>query len=280
MAAARRRRLSARIAGLLLAVLVVLPVAAAPSTAAPEAPDATGTRLTITSMTPVADGDGRATVRGRLTNTGTETLESPSVRLVPQQAGSRRSDIATWTEGTRPVEGASLDDDSLDDLPAGRSTPFVLRVDADDLLPDASAGAAWVSIQTETTAVHTFIGVHRTKEYEPLGLVWGIPLGLPADRRLFGHGEGRAKAWSEAVGPDSRLARLTDEPPARDEAWLIDPTLLDVPEEETTRTAERRVRAERATALRDRIVGSRTLVLPGADADVAAGARSGAAARL
>ena len=280
MAAARRRRLSARIAGLLLAVLVVLPVAAAPSTAAPEAPDATGTRLTITSMTPVADGDGRATVRGRLTNTGTETLESPSVRLVPQQAGSRRSDIATWTEGTRPVEGVSLDDDSLDDLPAGRSTPFVLRVDADDLLPDASAGAAWVSIQTETTAVHTFIGVHRTKEYEPLGLVWGIPLGLPADRRLFGHGEGRAKAWSEAVGPDSRLARLTDEPPARDEAWLIDPTLLDVPEEETTRTAERRVRAERATALRDRIVGSRTLVLPGADADVAAGARSGAAARL
>ena len=136
MAAARRRRLSARIAGLLLAVLVVLPVAAAPSTAAPEAPDATGTRLTITSMTPVADGDGRATVRGRLTNTGTETLESPSVRLVPQQAGSRRSDIATWTEGTRPVEGVSLDDDSLDDLPAGRSTPFVLRVDADDLLPD------------------------------------------------------------------------------------------------------------------------------------------------
>ena len=37
MAAARRRRLSARIAGLLLAVLVVLPVAAAPSPAAPEA---------------------------------------------------------------------------------------------------------------------------------------------------------------------------------------------------------------------------------------------------
>ena len=101
MAAARRRRLSAGIAGLLLALLVALPVAAAP--AGPG--DA---RITITSITPVVDGDGTATVRGRVSNTGGETLDGPRVAVVPQEAGSGRSDIAEWAKGDTPVSGTAL----------------------------------------------------------------------------------------------------------------------------------------------------------------------------
>ena len=132
--------------------------------------------------------------------------------------------------------------------------------------------------------MHTFIGVHRRKEYVPLRLLWGIPLLLPPDRRLFDNrGADRDKAWEAAVGDDSRLAALTATPPARDEAWLLDPTLVDAPQDAPDSgisTAERTVRSERASALRDQLVGPQTLVLPDADADVAAGAGSAPARRL
>lgn len=288
MATTRRRRLSAGIATLLLALLVLLPVAASPSVAEPHEPG--DSLLTITSITTVADGEGRATVEGRLTNTGSSALTAPEVALVPQEAGSRRSDIGDWTAGDEPVSGTALATTTLEDIPVGQSAPFDMEVDSADLLPGASAGAAWVSVQSDSTAVHTFIGVHRTKEYVPLRVVWGIPLLLPTDRRLFATDvTNRSKAWDEAVGPDSRLAQLTAEAPARNEAWLLDPSLLTVPDTSDeprtatdgfVSTAERDVRQERATALRDQLVGSRTLVLPDADADVAAGARSAQARRV
>lgn len=286
MAAARRRRLSAATASLLLALLVLLPVAALPSAAdpAPTAGDASDADLTITSITTVVEGDESATVRGTLTNPGTSTLTRPKVSLVPKDAGPHRSDIAEWTRDSTPIDGTAVDSTTLEDVPAGGSTPFVLTVDATELIPDQSAGAAWVSIQAAGTAVHTFIGVHRRKEYVPLRLLWGIPLLLPADRRLFDHrGAERDKAWQGAVGDDSRLAALTATPPAKDEAWLLDPTLVDAPQDAPDSgisTAERTVRSERASALRDQLVGPQTLVLPDADADVAAGAGSATARRL
>ena len=43
---------------------------------------------------------------------------------------------------------------------------------------------------------------------------------------------------------------------------------------------EREVRSERANALRERMIGERTIVLPDADADVAAGADSSAVGEL
>lgn len=269
---------------LLLALLVLLPGVAA--SGAPLAPDADGSRLTITSITPVVEDGETAVVRGRLSNTGTSTLTAPQVAVVPQEAGEGRGDIARWTRGSDPVTGTDLDSTTLDDVPAGRSAPFALRVEGADLIRGQAAGAAWVSIQSDDAAVHTFIGVHRTKEYEPLSLLWGIPLLLPADRDLWGaSGERRTDAWRDAVGPDSQLADLTAESPAPDEAWILDPSLLTVPSDRGDQATEaesdeRSLRAERAATLRSRLVGSRTLVLPDADADVAAGADSDAAADL
>lgn len=285
MAATRRRRLSAAVASLLLALLVVLPVAVGPTTAAatPFAPEAPGdSRVTITSITPVVEGDGVATVRGTVTNTGSTTLSGPRVAVVQQEAGTGRSDIADWTKGDAHVSGTALAATTLDDVAAGGSASFTLEVEGSDLLPQSSAGAAWVSVQTDSTAVHTFVGVQRTKEYEPLQILWGMPLLLPDDRRLWGTSrEARSSAWQEAVGSDSRIAALTSEEPADDEFWVLDPSLLDVPADgEDIATAERETRTRAAESLREQLVGSRTLVLPDADADVAAGAESKDAARL
>lgn len=286
MAAARRRRLSPTLATFLLALLVLLPGVAASATPTTAASEPSGSRLTITSITPVVEGEDTATVRGRLANTGPRALSEPRVAVVPQQAGPNRSDIAEWTKGEDPVTGRALDSQTLDDIPAGASAPFVLTVEGEDLLQGLAAGAAWVSVQTDEQAVHTFIGVHRTKEYEPLRLLWGIPLLLPGDRELHGAtGQRRTDAWRDAVGPTSRLAGLTATSPASDEAWLLDPSLLDIPPNDTDAATtisaeERTLRTERAATLRNRLVASRTLVLPDADADVAAGAASDDAARL
>lgn len=276
------------LASLVLALLVLLPGVAAPAAPAP-APEtkASGEApLTITSITPVVEGEGTATVRGRLTNTGSQVLERTRVTIVAQPPDGDRSEIARWAKGKEPVLGEALDAQNIADVPAGGSVPFVLTVAASELVPGVSAGAARVSIQTGEDAVHTFIGVHRTKEYVPLEIVWGIPLLLPGDRALFGErGASRERAWRETVGPGSRLDQLTASPPAADEAWLLDPSLLRVPadegEEEGGPAAEERsLRAQWATTLRSRLIGSRTLVLPDADADVAAGATSAEAADL
>ena len=84
-----------------------------------------------------------------------------------------------------PVDGVSADSVALGDIAPGDSTTFTLETDAETLAPDTTVGAAWVSVQTRETAVHTFIGVHTAKEYEPLEVVWGIPLLLPSNPRLF-----------------------------------------------------------------------------------------------
>ncbi|WP_435201453.1 DUF6049 family protein [Janibacter sp. GS2] len=271
-----------------LALLVLLPSAGAMPSSSGE--DSVDSRLTLTSITPVVEGDGSATVRGRLTNTGSRVLSATDVELVSREASSTRADIADWAEGGTPIEGSGVDTTTLDDIAPGDSAPFTLQVSADELSPEITAGAARVSVQTDETAVHTFIGVHRTKEYEPLEVVWGLPLLLPNDPRLFGDpGSARTRAWETATGPDSRLAGLTEEEPDTDEAWLLDPTLLSVPPEPAVGTgetvaaamnSEREVRSRRASAIRERVVGERTLVLPEADADVAAGAESASAEQV
>lgn len=289
MAAARRRRLRrATIAALTLAFLVLLPSAGA----TPQSPheSSADSELTLTSVTPVVDGSGKAIVQGRLTNTGSHALPASEIALVPREASSKRSDIGPWAEDDTPVQGISADTASHGILPAGESTTFTLEADASSLSPGTSAGAAWISVQTTETAVHTFVGVHRAKEYEPLEVVWGVPLLLPNDQRLFRPPSStRSAAWADAVGEDSRLARLTDGKPDTDEAWLLDPTLISLPPEpagsteEDTATAmdsERETRQERSRALRDSLVGGRTMVLPEGDADVAAGADSSTAGTL
>lgn len=298
MAAARRRRLSpAGIAMLLLALLVLVPSAAATplspgeKSAGPADPEDSA-QLTITSITPVVEGDSTGLVIGELTNTTDATLTAPEVSLVGRAASGNRGDIVTWAEGTEPVAKEPRATATLGDLDPGESASFSLEVTADDLAPDLTAGAAWVSIQTERTAIHTFIGVHRAKEYVPMSMVWGVPLLLPSDERLFGPpGPERTQAWEEAVGPDSRLWQLTEQPPAKDEVWILDPSLIALPPEPsenaqagtaTTRAlaAEREIRSQWASRVRSALDPARTIVLPAADADVSAAARSKAVADL
>ncbi|WP_346780600.1 DUF6049 family protein [Janibacter sp. DB-40] len=96
MAAARRRRLRLTSIATLLAMLVLLPSAAATPLSPGE--DSTESELTISSITPVVDGASTGRVDGELTNTTDETLVAPEVSLVGRAASADRDDIATWAE--------------------------------------------------------------------------------------------------------------------------------------------------------------------------------------
>lgn len=285
---------------LTIALLTLLPVAAATAVptgpVSPASPSAraakgeTSTKITVASITPMVGTGDEAVVKGELTNTGDEDLASTTVSAIPREPESSAGAVREWSEDEDPISGTLLAEATLEDVPAGESVPFTLTVDGADLAPGVTVGASWISIQTHDTAVHTFIGIHRAKEYEPLEVVWGVPLLLPADTRLFGEaGSSRADAWEETVGEDSRIAQLTAEPPAKNEAWLLDPTLVreppeppdDLPTDEAeAATAEQQVRSERAEAIRDTLVGKQTIVLPRGDADTAAGTTSKSARRV
>ena len=285
---------------LTIALLTLLPVAAATAAPAgpvsPSSPSTTGakgetsTEITVASITPMIGTGDEAIIEGELTNTGDTDLASSTISVIPKEPDSSAGAVREWSEDEDPVSGTLLAESTLEDVPAGETVPFTLTVDGDDLAPGVTVGASWISVQTHDTAVHTFVGIHRAKEYEPLQVVWGVPLLLPADTRLFGEaGASRAEAWQEAVGADSRIADLTADPPAENEAWLLDPTLVreppeppdDLPtDEEEAATAEQEVRSERADAIRENLVPEQTIVLPRGDADTAAGTTSKSARRV
>ena len=73
---------------LLLAMLVLLPSAAATPLSPGE--DSTEPELTISSITPVVDGESTGLVEGELTNTTDVTLIAPEVSLVGRAASADR----------------------------------------------------------------------------------------------------------------------------------------------------------------------------------------------
>lgn len=296
MAAARRRRLSRWVGALGITTGLLAPTALASAdepvrTSGPAADDVT---LTLTSVTPVVDAtkDGAvARIDGRLRNDGSTTLVRPTVSVVLGDADMSRAGVADWAEGDNVLTGSPADTDvAASRLAPGDSVAFSLRVDADELLPGRSWGVAPVSVQAKESSVRTFLGVQRAKEYEPLRLLWGIPLVLPAQQQLWGAaGTRRTKAWQSAAGDGSDLARTAADAPGAGELWLLDPTLLsdgtttDASSGSTDDTGtadgtqgERTVRRALADEIQQHLDPAKTVVLPSGDADVAAADAPGA----
>lgn len=285
MAAARRRGLI-RGAGALLALLLTTLLLPPAALARPGgAGDVADLRVVLTDITPVVTSDdGTARITAEVSNTGTTTVDGVSVSVVTGPSGVSATD---WSEADDPVQGSALDTAEPAALGPGEQTTVRLEVDAADLLPGRSWGAAPVSVQVDQAprAVRTFLGVHRAKEYEPLRMLWGVPVTLPHDRRVVGApGADREAGWENAVGEGSRVAELTDAGPADGEVWFLDPTVLgSVPEGQAqpdSFAGEREIRDARAEVVRENLDPDATVVLPDADADIAAAAASEESAAL
>ncbi|WP_245627407.1 DUF6049 family protein, partial [Kribbia dieselivorans] len=205
-------RLAAVVAPFCLFVAVILGVLAvgepAPATAVTPA---TTPDITVTTASPTVATDGASvTVRGTIRNSSGKPLPRPTITIVAGPAATTRAATRDWAASTAPVTGTTLGTTRLaSTLAPGQRGSWRITVarPADHL--SGSFGVVPISVQGAGAATHTFIAAQRTKEYEPLGVTWVVPLTLDADADLFGAaGADRLAAWQRAIGPQSRLRRL------------------------------------------------------------------------
>lgn len=263
------------------------------ATVAPEVVIALGS----VSPTIVASGQ-KLTVTGTIRNTSNHPVVGPLVSL---RLGSRRlvsrDDVAAWAEKLAPATGAKLGEQQLKaTLPPGASAAF--RISAGNARPSHSTayGALPLSVEAAGAVLHTFAAFQERKEYVPLHVAWLAPLTLDANPALFGPpGTTRTKAWAKTLSTGSRLDRVIRATRQAPVAWAVDPTLVPSTNQPGTSTPgatssptasatspttgtpatggptpEERLRHVMGARIADGAGTRDTLVLPEADADIAA----------
>ncbi|HEY7720484.1 MAG TPA: DUF6049 family protein [Pedococcus sp.] len=277
-----------------------LPTAPASAGAAPPAEStspagasAAGTALeiSVSSISPAIARPGQnVTVTGTLDNPGPTAVPAPRVRVVlGDQPLATRKDVGVWAEGTGPAQGRVVGQQQVRAaIPPSGSVAFRVEIPGAAGLRSPAYGALPLSIEAGGSALHTFAGYQRQKEYEPLRVAWAVPLTIDGESDLFGSpGEARDAAWSRALGAGSRLARVVEATEASPVTWAIDPTLVpSLLPQEVEGSAEPGAPAPQPesaagarTAMEQRIRASATehtpWVLPDVDADLAAVADAG-----
>ncbi|WP_427384244.1 DUF6049 family protein [Janibacter sp. G56] len=295
MAPARGERLSAAALAAVVALVVslVLPPAAdgAPSPQRSRTTSATAAApadlaVTLTSVGPTVARPGQdTTIAGSVRNDGESAVRNPVVTVVTGPASSGRESVREWSAGTDLADGQTLARTRVKGtVQPGERATFRVVVKDPTKATAAAFAALPVSVESMGSAVHTFIGIERAKEFVPLEVSWAMPLTLPIRPALWGeYGEERLAAWEDAIGPDSALRRTMELGRDRDVLWLVDATLLRKPlATNSGRSArdERRLRNELVADLRELIADGDAAVLPAADADVAAGTLSESASAL
>ncbi|HEV7146030.1 MAG TPA: DUF6049 family protein [Pedococcus sp.] len=267
----------------LTAALVILPVLSGPALAAkslPGAPAATAgdVALDLTALTPaVARAGQTVTISGTVRNPGSTTLHKPVVRVVAERSTLARDEVLAWVKATGPALGTQLASTTLPtDLGPGATAPFQVKIP--DLASQGPAmyGALPISIESGTASVRTFAGYQVIKQYQPMSIAWAVPMTLDPDAELFGpDGANRELAWTQAVGPQSRLSRILDATAEAPVTWAVDPTLTPslLPGSVDTSPAtsqEHLLRAALEGRIRDGASRHTPWVLPDTDADIAA----------
>ncbi len=259
-----------------------------------------GIEVRVTSVTPAVARPGRAvTITGTVHNTGSAPVTVPRVRLVRGvQTITTRAQVTGWAQGDNHATGSVLAGQRLTgQIPAGGYTAYRLRVPRVTSIAQPTWGVIPVSVEAGPAVNHTFLAYQRIKEYVPLRTAWLVPLTLGADPALWGPaGSDREKAWTDAIGPDSRLQRLISATETTSVTWAVDPLLLhpaavppgtagagtasptaspsgpaaDLATEVAAGPEEARLRTDLAERLARLAPDHGPVILPEADADVAA----------
>lgn len=184
------------------------------------------------------------TLTGRLVNP-TDTAQrisalTASVSTVPLTS---RVEIDSWLSGD-PVRDTSrvLGDDTIGPLvPSGGAVPFrvVLPASATEGLTGSPSALALTlsatededegGLEREPVQLRTVLTTSgRTEVLQPLATSWVVPLTLPADDDLMSSDpDTHARAWSDALAPDSDVLTWLDELSIPGTTFVVDPRLLD-----------------------------------------------------
>lgn len=265
MAAGAARRAAATA---LLTLLVAIGLGQAPVQAAP-AP----LQVEISSLAPLLLRPTQAlTLTVRVTNAGPAAAPLGDLRLaLAAPTLTEPSHVDDWLAGNR--SDGVLRPLTTARAPAtvvpGATANVVLSVPrATDYAPQAY-GLLPLVVTAGGTRTRTFAAYQRGKEYEPLSVSVLLPLTLEPLPELWSRNrEAREGAWTQQLGPDSRLRALLEGGAGREVTYAVDPTLLTSADARSE--AEATVRDGFTQVLTEAVRGHEPVILPEADADLAA----------
>ncbi|MBB2987247.1 DUF6049 family protein [Terracoccus luteus] len=218
------------------AVTSATPATLTPSLTPAATPDPTRAVVTLRTVTPavVAPGD-TVTVAGTVTAPSSGPLTGATVRVVlDRQRLDERAQVATWAASTDPSDGRTVGTVDIADIPASGRTTFTLTTDAGAVRSDRVFAALPVSVEvvqegasTPVGVTHSFLSWHVRKEYDRLQVATAVPLTLDPDVDLYsGDPTTRDAAWTEVIGPTSRVQRIVDGTKGAQATLAVDPSLF------------------------------------------------------
>ena len=204
-------------------VAATRPTATGPTASAPRAV----VQLSGVSPAVVAPGE-KVVISGTVRNDGTTPLVRPTVRVVAGTLPNTREAVRDWAVQAGPAQGDVVGTTRLaGSIAPGTAAGFRISVDGiASRRSDATYGAVPLSVESADTAVRTFAGYQRIKQYQPLAISWAVPLTLDPDPDLFsGSGTARETAWNSALDSSSRVTRVLDATQDAPVTWALDPSL-------------------------------------------------------
>lgn len=241
MPGGRPLTLPRRVPALVLALLLTLVGLPAPSAharplgspasspAAGPATTAAGVSVGLSSVSPVVAGPAdpvtvTVTVRndesGPLTGATLNVLRG-GTRVTTQEA------VGAWADDTTPATGRVLASAPVPDVAPGASVSVSTTIAAGAQLSDRAYDVVPVSLEVAGAVTHTFLGMQRAKEYEPLSLAWLLPLTLDPDPGLHAAPSAdRWARWRALLGPDGRIGRTLTSFAGSDVTYAVDAGLV------------------------------------------------------
>ncbi|MGO4661495.1 DUF6049 family protein [Terrabacter sp. 2TAF16] len=192
--------------------------------------------VVLDTLTPAVVGPGKdVTITGTVTAPLTGPLSGPEVRVVRGDvAVNQRSALDDWATGRTETSGRTVDTTSLATVAAGQTQPFTATVPWERLRSDDAFAALPISVEVvqegasePTGMTRTFIAWNGRKEYVPLKVATVLPVTLPPTVALAARDDAaRLAAWEQAIGPDSRVARILEGTRGTPVDLAVDPSVL------------------------------------------------------
>lgn len=190
--------------------------------------------VAVARVTPAVATPGRpVTVQVNVTNGGSAPVTEVVVRAavgagtLPTRRAVQEFGAGRGSLSTRPVAETTI----AGPIPAGRSVPATLTIDAADVPSVGAYGVHPLVIEAVGASVtvrqRTYLPVHTRKEYEPMQLAFALPLTLDADpAQVTATGAELDDAWTRLAGPGSRIDRTLAATEGRAVTLAIEPALV------------------------------------------------------
>lgn len=213
-----------------LAASVVTTIGGAPRAfASARSASVDGLQIRLTAITPIVAGPTDSpTVSGTVLNGGATASPAGELRVMRGLADlSDTAGVNAWSTSATTGGGVLLGRTALPGIPAGESATFSLTLPAAGGLTREPYDVLPITLEFGDAITHTFLGIQRAREYEPLALAWVVPLTIDPDPALFATPSAdRVAAWEKTVGPQSRIARLVSSFTGTGIGYAVDADLI------------------------------------------------------